>query len=53
MAGEAYFITRNSLFSVKPMSIDILTDILSDRGYHVSYWPDLAHVSDLELYSLR
>lgn len=53
MAGEAYFITRNSLFSIKPMSIDILTDILSDRGYHVSYWPELAQVRGIILYFLK
>eukprot|EP00210_Caulerpa_lentillifera_P003802 g3631.t1 len=44
MSGEAHFVTRNTLFSTKPMSLDILTDILSDRGYHVSYWPDLSQV---------
>ena len=39
MAGEAQYLSQSSLFSKNPMAIDILIDILSDRGYHVTYMP--------------
>ena len=39
MAGEAQYMSQNALFTKNPIAIDILTDILSDRGYHVTYTP--------------
>ena len=44
MAGEAHFITRESIFHEKPLGVDILTDVLSDRGYHVSYWREVTQI---------
>lgn len=37
MAGEALFITKEKKFLDEPVAIDMLIDILSDRGFHVSY----------------
>lgn len=39
MAGEAHFITRDGFFTTTPLAVDVLTDVLSDRGYHVTYAP--------------
>lgn len=44
MAGEATFVTRNSIFWTRPSTVDILTDVLSDRGYHVSYRPQIVQL---------
>lgn len=44
MTGEAVFTTDHSLFSSQPIAVDILIDVLSDRGFHVSYIPDVTRI---------
>ena len=44
MAGEAIFLTEEAIFTDNPKAIDMLIDVLSDRGFHVSYMPEVKEV---------
>jgi hypothetical protein len=37
LAGRADYITRNRLFTDHPLAINMVLDVLSDRGFHVSH----------------
>ncbi|GMH36998.1 hypothetical protein BSKO_04871 [Bryopsis sp. KO-2023] len=37
MAGEAVYHTYDELFTEQPLAIDVFVDVLTDRGFHVSY----------------
>lgn len=37
LAGHAEYVTRSSFFTENPIAIDMLVDILTDRGFHVCY----------------
>lgn len=44
MAGEAIFKTVDKVFLEQPISIDMLIDVLTDRGFHVWYEEEKKHV---------
>jgi hypothetical protein len=37
LAGRADYITRNRLFTNHPLAVNMVLDVLSDRGFHVSH----------------
>lgn len=51
LAGHAEFITANAIFHEAPVAVDMVVDVLSDRGFSVSYRPDfkvIPHKVDLK-----
>eukprot|EP00879_Flechtneria_rotunda_P013085 GHRR01013665.1.p1 GENE.GHRR01013665.1~~GHRR01013665.1.p1 ORF type:complete len:269 (+),score=60.10 GHRR01013665.1:252-1058(+) len=37
LAGHAEYVTRSAFFSEHPVAIDMMVDVLTDRGFHVCY----------------
>eukprot|EP00882_Tetradesmus_deserticola_P010145 GHRQ01010720.1.p2 GENE.GHRQ01010720.1~~GHRQ01010720.1.p2 ORF type:complete len:339 (+),score=123.54 GHRQ01010720.1:1335-2351(+) len=37
LAGHAEYVTRSSFFTEHPVAIDMLVDVMTDRGFHVCY----------------
>ena len=37
LAGNADLLTHNALFSQQPLAVDMLIDILTDRGFFVAH----------------
>ncbi|GBF96259.1 adenylate kinase [Raphidocelis subcapitata] len=37
LAGHAEYVTKSSFFCQNPVTVDMLVDVLTDRGFHVCY----------------
>lgn len=47
LSGNADLLTHNALFSQQPLAVDMLIDILTDRGFFV------AHVAEEQVFELQ